>query len=397
MTSTIPRGFYVAGTWAETAGVRQIACPADGGPVGAVAECTGDDAAAAVLAARTTFDDGRWSQLPAHERAGLLARVADLLERDRAVYAKAEALDTGVPLRRVAAAPVEAAACFRTGAPEEPVGVQVLLTSWYSPLLQVARALAPTLAAGDSVVLKPSQRTPSTAILLMDTLAEAGLPAGVVNLVTGTGAEVGSVLTAHPAVDAVQFTGRRATGTAVASAAAANGKRVVLELRARTSVVVGADDDREAALDGALAALLEPGPAATRLLVHEDIAEEVTGTLVGRAAAVRAGGPFDDAELGPLISTAHRDRLHELVQAAVAAGARVRCGGSVPTRPPLDAGSFYPPTVVDRCAEGLALVEQDLTGPVLTVETFAGDAAALRARSRGGDGVAEPGPRQPVV
>jgi len=403
MTSTIPRGFYVAGTWAETAGVRQIVCPADMGPVGAVAECTGDDAAAAVLAARKAFDQGTWATEPERRRGDLLLRIADLLQRDHAVYTKAEALDTG---QQRAAAEDDLAGvigCFRSygrgeaalaevpttgGTPtnrrvvHEPVGVCALLTGWNHPLLQLSRTLAPALLAGNTVVLKPAERTPSTAILLMDTLMEAGLPAGVANLVTGTGQEVGSVLTTHPGVDLVSVTGSLEAGQAVLAAAAPLLKRVVLECGGRTSILVFADAERESALDSALGALLghsgRRGPAGPRLLVQDTIAEGFVDELVARAELVRMGGPFDEkAEVGPLISFPHRDDVHGSVRAAVAEGARLRCGGDIPTDPALSVGSFYPPTVLDHCTTSMACVREEAAGPVLTVETFADEEQAV--------------------
>jgi betaine-aldehyde dehydrogenase len=394
MTSTVPRGFYVAGIWAETAGVRQIVCPADLSPVGAVAECTPDDAAAAVLAARSAFDRGPWPTGSTRERGDLLVRTADLLERDRLVYAKAEALDTGMPLADARDDLDEAIACFRSSGAlstdpspaqgpgstlDEPVGVCALITPWSHPLLQVARYVVPALLAGNTFVLKPSELTPSTAILLMDTLTEAGLPAGVGNLVTGSGPEVGTLLSTHPAVDLVSFAGGAKTGRAIMTAAAATLKRVHLQLRGKETHLVFADAERKASLDALLdAAFLHPGPAGVRLLVQDRIAANFVPELVTRAEQVRMGGPFDEgAQSGALISIAHRDRVHGSVGAAVAEGARLRCGGAVPTAPGLAAGSFYPPTVLDGCTSAMACVRQESRGPVLTVQTFADEAAAV--------------------
>ena len=404
MTSTIPRGLYVAGQWAETAGVRQVVCPADMSPVGAVAECTGADAAAAVETARSAFDTGPWPGTPERERGDLLLRVADLLERDAAVYAKAEALDTGKRLAEARYDLADIVSCFRyyggiagtdagrvvdTGRTDaisrivhEPVGVCALITPWNYPLLQVSWKVAPALLAGNTFVLKPSELTPSTAILLMDTLTEAGLPAGVGNLVTGTGPEVGQVLTTHPGVDLVSFTGGLETGKAIMAAAAATVKRVALELGGKNPNVVFADADREAALDMVLTAVfLHSGQvcsAGARLLVQDSIAEEFVDELVARAQQIRLGGPFDEkAQTGPLISFGHRDKVHGHVQAALAEGARLRCGGEIPTDPGLAVGSFYPPTILDGCRSGMACVRDESFGPVLTVETFTDEAHAV--------------------
>jgi betaine-aldehyde dehydrogenase len=404
MTSTIPRGLYVAGQWAETAGVRQNVCPADMTPIGAVAECTSADADAAVSTARSAFSTGRWPGTPERERGELLLRVADLLERDGAVYAKAEALDTGKRLAEAEYDLADIVSCFRyyggiagtdagrvvdTGRPDaisrvvyEPVGVCALITPWNYPLLQVAWKVAPALLAGNTFVLKPSELTPSTAILLMDTLTEAGLPPGVANLVTGTGPEVGQVLASHPEVDLVSFTGGLATGRTIMAAAAPTVKRVALELGGKNPNVVFADADRAAALDMALTAVfLHSGQvcsAGARLLVQDTIADGFVDELVARAELIRMGGPFDEkAETGPLISFAHRDKVHAHVQAAVAEGARLRCGGSFPTDPSLVAGSFYPATILDGCRSGMTCVREESFGPVLTVETFTDEAQAV--------------------
>ena len=398
---------FINGEWvsAQEGGRREIRCPATGALVAEIDESSAVDTDAAIAAARTAFDEGPWSRTSARERGDLLLRVADLLQRDLALYAKAEALDTG---KRMAEAEYDLAdviSCFRyfggvagtdagrvvdTGRPDaisrvvhEPVGVCALITPWNYPLLQVSWKVAPALVTGNTFVLKPSELTPGTAMLLMDTLAEAGLPAGVANLVTGTGPEVGSVLTTDPQVDLVSFTGGLETGKAIMAAAAPTVKRVALELGGKNPNVVFADADREAALDMALTAVfLHSGQvcsAGARLLVQDGIAEEFVDELVARAAQIRLGGPFDaDAQTGPLISAAHRDKVHAHVQAAVAEGAVLRCGGRFPDDPALAAGYFYPPTVLAGCTSAMACVRDESFGPVLTVETFADEAEAVR-------------------
>ncbi|MGH3620420.1 MAG: aldehyde dehydrogenase family protein, partial [Sciscionella sp.] len=223
--------FLIDGNWvAATGGARrQIHCPADGALVAEVDEGTAADAEAAITAARRAFDTGAWPRTPAGERGDLLLAVADLLERDKAEYARAESLDTGKRLVESEYDIDDVISCFRyfggladtvagrvvdAGDPDvlsivvtEPVGVCSLITPWNYPLLQVSWKVSPALAAGNTVVLKPSELTPSTAMLLMRTLTEAGLPDGVANLVLGTGSEVGARLAEHPDVDLVSFTG----------------------------------------------------------------------------------------------------------------------------------------------------------------------------------------------
>lgn len=368
-------------------------------------EATAEDASAAVAAAREAFDTGPWAATPEVERGALLLRVADLLVRDTDAYARAESQDTG---KRVVEAEYDLAdivACFRyfgglagteagrvvdTGRTDAisrvvyaPVGVCALVTPWNYPLLQVSWKVAPALLAGNTFVLKPAELTPSTAIMLMDTLTEAGLPAGVANLVTGAGAAVGPVLTSDPRVDMVSFTGGVVTGRAVMAAAAPTVKRVALELGGKNPNIVFADADREAALDNALTAVfLHSGQvcsAGARLLIEESVHDDFVAELAIRAQLIVLGGPDDEkTETGPLISMAHRDKVHDYVQRAVVQGAELRCGGQIPTDPALAAGSFYPPTILDRCTETMDCVREESFGPVLTVETFTTEAEAVR-------------------
>jgi betaine-aldehyde dehydrogenase len=405
-TGTV-RGAYLNGGWTPTSGgsTRIISCPADGRTVAEVAECTAADAQAAVASARTAFDEGVWPGTSEKERGQVLLRTADLLERDKAAYARAEALDTGKRYVEAEYDIDDVAACFRyyggiagtdagrvidTGVPgtisrvvHAPVGVCALITPWNYPLLQASWKVAPALLAGNTFVLKPSELTPSTSILLMDTLHEAGLPDGVANLVTGMGPEVGAVLSEDPRVDLVSFTGGLGTGKTIMRAAASTVKRVALELGGKNPNIVFADASRDAAIDNALTAVfLHSGQvcsAGTRLLVEESIHDEVVAELVRRARSIRLGGPFDErAETGPLISAAHREKVHAYVQAGVAEGATLLCGGYIPRTGPLGVGNYYPPTILDGCRSGMQVVREESFGPVLTVETFTTEQEAVR-------------------
>jgi betaine-aldehyde dehydrogenase len=398
---------YIAGAWTDAASgaTRDIRCPADGTLVATVSEATAADAAAAVAAARDAFDHGPWRDTPAVKRGALLLRVADLLERDKAQYARAESLDTGKRLVESEYDIDDVAASFRyfggsaatdagrvvdTGVADtvsrvvrEPLGVCGLITPWNYPLLQVAWKVAPALAAGNTFVLKPSELTPSTAILLMRTLDEAGLPRGVANLVLGPGAEVGAVLAEHPAVDMVSFTGGLQTGRRIMAAAAATVKRVALELGGKNPNIVFADADFDTAVDYALTAVfLHSGQvcsAGARLIVEDALHDDLVREVVRRAERIRLGGPFDpDAETGPLISAEHRDKVERYVAAGLAEGATLRCGGGRPDVPDLANGFYYLPTVLDDCHAGMHVVTEESFGPVLTVERFSDEDDAVR-------------------
>ena len=398
---------YIDGAWTSPAagGRREIRCPADGSLVGEVDEAGPDDTTLAVGAAHRAFHEGGWPTTSGRERGDLLLRVADLLERDADDVARMESLDTGKRLvesqydvadvvsvlrhyGRVA--DEDAGRVVDTGNPDvvsrivhEPIGVCGLITPWNYPLLQVSWKVAPCLAAGNTFVLKPSELTPHSAVHLMRLLDEAGLPAGVGNLVLGAGASAGAPLSSDPRVDMVSFTGGLQTGRAIMATAAATVKKVALELGGKNPNIVFADADLDVALDFALTAVfLHSGQvcsAGARLLLEESIRDSFVDALVERAAAIRLGGPFDEkAETGPLTSAAHRDKVEAYVARGLAEGAVLRCGGARPDDQALAEGFYYLPTVLDRCTSSMSVTQDESFGPVLTVETFGDEDEAVR-------------------
>ena len=265
----------------------------------------------------------------------------------------------------------------------EPVGVCGLITPWNYPLLQVSWKVAPALLAGNTFVLKPSELTPSTSMLLMRLLEEAGLPAGVATLVTGAGAAAGAPLADSPLVDLVSFTGGLTTGKRVMVAAASTVKKVALELGGKNPNIVFADADLDTALDYALTAVfLHSGQvcsAGARLLVEDSLHDSFVAELVRRADRIRLGGPFDEAaETGTLISAAHLAKIEAYVADALAEGAQLACGGRVPDEPELKAGYFYRPTILTGCVTSMQCVQDESFGPVLTVERFTDEDDAVR-------------------
>ncbi|ANH36735.1 Betaine aldehyde dehydrogenase [Nocardioides dokdonensis FR1436] len=402
---------YIDGTWRDAAdgATRDIHCPADGHHVVTVSEGGEQDAVAAVVAARSAFDNGPWPHTPAPERAALLHRLADRLEADKDEVARLESLDTGkrfvesqidvddiVSVFRhfASLAQGEAGRVVDAGMPgvvsrvvHEPIGVCTLITPWNYPLLQTSWKVAPCLAAGNTFILKPSELTPSTAIWLMGALSDAGLPDGVANLVLGAGDRVGPTLTEAPEVDLVSFTGGVVTGRRVMVAAAPTVKKVALELGGKNPNVIFADADLDAAIDNALTAVfLDSGQvcsAGARLVVEDTVHDQVVDELVRRAGRIRLGGPFDDdAETGPLISAAHRDKVEAYVAAGIAEGATLRVGGGRPEgagyAAGLAEGFYYLPTILDDCSADMSCVQEESFGPVLTVERFTGEDADAR-------------------
>jgi betaine-aldehyde dehydrogenase len=391
----------IGGAWREahSGATRDIRCPADGSLVATVSEAGPEDVAEAVAAARRAFDAGPWPATPTQERGALLHRVADELQRRKAEIARAESLDTGKRLVEseydvddvigvfryyagLAAAGAESGRLVDTGQAgirsrivHEPVGVCALITPWNYPLLQTSWKIAPALAAGNTFVLKPSELTPSTAILLQRILDDVGLPEGVGNLILGAGPHTGQPLVDHPDVDLVSFTGGLGTGRRIMASAAATVKKLALELGGKNPNVVFADADRETALDLALTAVfLHSGQvcsAGARLVVEASIHDEFVTELATRAERIRLGGPFDAAaETGPLISAAHRDKVEKYVATGLEEGAVLRCGGRRPDDESLADGYYYLPTILDECRSGMTVVRDESFGPVLTVESF---------------------------
>ncbi|WPB92623.1 aldehyde dehydrogenase family protein [Streptomyces malaysiensis] len=398
---------HVDGVWqaAASGAQREVLDPADAKTLAVVAEGGVEDTDAAVAAARRAFDQGPWPGTPVAERAALLRRVADLLQRDREAIALTESRDTGKTLEegRVdvddvtnafryfadLAAGESAGRVIDAGTPDvhsvvvhEPVGVCAMITPWNYPLLQASWKIAPALVAGNTFVIKPSEVTPLSTVHLVRLLAEAGLPSGVANLVTGTGDPVGARLSEHPDVDLVSFTGGLISGTKVAQAAAPTVKKVALELGGKNPNVVFADacataEGFDTAVDQALnAAFIHSGQvcsAGARLIIEESVRERFVAELSRRAEKIKLGrGTEGGVECGPLVSAQQLDKTEAYVASALEEGALLRCGGKQPepnaVRPAT--GYFYLPTVLDQCHREMRVVREETFGPILTVESF---------------------------
>ena len=399
---------FIDGASVEAAGGAwiEVRSPATGALVGRVPAGTGSDVDRAVAAARAAFRDGRWSRRYLPERAAILARLADLIEEHADELALLETLQTGsaYKLRRDSDLPftvdnlrffagavrhLEGKAAYEYSGSHtsfvrrEPLGVVGQVSPWNYPLWMAIWKIGPALAAGNCVVLKPASSTPLTTIRLAELAAEAGLPAGVLNVITGRGDVVGSALAAHPDVDLISLTGDSETGRRIQALAAGNLKRTHLELGGKAPVIVHADADLEAAARGATAGALINGgqdcTAATRVYVDRRVLEPFTARLVELFASVRVGDPLDPAtDLGTLISPAQVERVDGFVQRAVAAGARVLVGGMRAAVASLPGGAFYLPTVIVDATQDSEIVQQEVFGPVLVVLPFDAEEDALR-------------------
>jgi aldehyde dehydrogenase (NAD+)/betaine-aldehyde dehydrogenase len=400
-----PTRLLIGGAWRPAASGATFATlnPATAEPVAEVAAAAVADVGAAVEAARAAMRDPAWARLPRPALGRLLWRVADLIEAHGDELARLETLDNGQPLgiaRHVNVAGTAEHFRYYAGwatkiegrtadvadptvfhyTRREPVGVCALITPWNFPLMIAAWKLAPALACGNAVILKPAEQTPLTAVRLCELFVEAGFPPGVVNLLTG-GPDVGRALVAHPGVDKVSFTGSTEVGREILRASAGNLKRVTLELGGKTPMIVARDADVDAAVGGAVqGALFNSGQvcaAYARTFVHASRLDEFVAKAAAAVSAIRVGpGLAEGTELGPLISEEHLGKVDGLVRKGVAEGAELVAGGRRADRP----GYFYEPTLFSGVRDDMTLAREEIFGPVVTILPY-DDPAELAARA----------------
>ena len=390
---------FIDGQWVASAdgSCSPVVNPSDGSLVAEVDAATDGQVQAAIAAARRAFDSGDWPGAPAAERAALLGRVADSIDRDLEEMARLETLNTGKAMRESRWDMSDVAKVFRyyaklatedaerrvdVGEPNvvsrivrEPIGVCALIGPWNYPLLQMSWKVAPALAAGNTIVMKPASLTPLTAVHLTRLLDEAGVPPGVANLVLGPGDRVGRAFAESPDVDMVSLTGGREAARSLLEGAAATVKRVALELGGKSPNIIFADADFETVVDNALtAAFIHAGQtcsAGCRAIVEAPIYERFVDEIGRRAGRIRLGPGLDDAtEAGALISAAHRAKVAGYVDGAVSQGARLVVGGAEPSDPAKAGGFYYLPTVLADCRPDMTVIREEVFGPVLTVERF---------------------------
>jgi len=398
---------FIDGQWVASAGgeCSPVVNPSDATVVTEVDVATDGQVQEAIAAARHAFDRTDWPRTPAPERAALLDRVAGLIDRDMEELARLETLNTGKAIRESRLDMADVAKVFRyyadlvdkeagrlvdTGNPaaisrivREPIGVCALIGPWNYPLLQLSWKIAPALAAGNTAVMKPASLTPLSAIHLTSLLEEAGVPAGVVNLVLGPGERVGQALADSRDVDMISLTGGLDAARALVRGAAGNIKRIALELGGKSPNIIFADADFETAVDNALtAAFTHSGQvcsAGCRAIVQDGIYDRFVDEIARRADRIRLGAGTDPTtETGALISAAHRARVARYVEIGIAEGARLVAGGTTPTEPGLAAGFYFRPTVLADCRSDMTVVREEIFGPVLTIERFSTEDEAIQ-------------------
>ena len=401
---------FVDGTFVEGSSTFDKFSPVDGGLVATVHEAGQETVDAAVRSARRALD-GAWGRAPVQQRAALLRRIADVVERRADEFVAVEVRDTGKPTSLVRALDVARAAAnfrafadtisaegsdsFLTDLPEgrqalnyavrKPLGVVAVVVPWNLPLLLLTWKVAPALACGNAVVVKPSEETPASATLLAEVMVEAGVPSGAYNVVHGHGpGSAGEFLTSHSGIDGVTFTGETATGSAIMRAVAPRVRPVSFELGGKNAAVVFADTDLDAALEGlSRSVFLNTGQVCLgteRVYVERSIFAEVAAGLTEKTRQLRLGRPEDErTTTGPLISHAHRDKVRSYLDLAVSEGAEVLVGGGVPDLgAELQGGAWIEPTLWAGVDNSARVTREEIFGPVAALIPFDSEEEAIR-------------------
>jgi aminomuconate-semialdehyde/2-hydroxymuconate-6-semialdehyde dehydrogenase len=399
----------VDGEFVRTSRSFENVSPVNGRALCAVAEADAALVDRAVQAARRALR-GPWGRLTTAERCALLRKVAERIEQRFDDFVRAEIADTGKTLQQASSldiprgaanfrafadlAMARSAECFETGTADgrgalnytvhKPVGVVAVIAPWNLPFLLLTWKVAPALACGNTVVAKPSEETPSSAALLAEVMQEAGLPPGVFNLVHGFGpGSAGEALVRHPEVNAIAFTGESATGSAIMRNAADAVKALSFELGGKNAALIFADTDFEAALAGTMRSVFsncgQVCLCTERVYVERSIFEPFLEGLVARARALKIGAPYEGADMGPLISRSHRDKVLAYYRLARAEQGEIVCGGGVPSfGDERDGGAFIEPTIFRGLAEDARCVKEEIFGPVCHIAPFDSEEQAVQ-------------------
>ena len=375
--------------------------PATGIKAASIAEANKDDIDAAVSAARTSFTAGSWKGMKPGERSKIITKIAELIEADFDLIGQIETIETGKPIQFAKFEAIGMANALRYYAGwtdkihgtthsvnmpgehhvytvKEPIGVAAIVTPWNFPLIIAAMKIGPALAAGCSIVWKPAELTSLSALRVAELMKEAGLPDGVLNIVTGRGHVTGAALVEHKDIDKVAFTGSTMTGIKIATSAAQGLKKCSLELGGKSPNIIFQDANLDQAIPmSAMGIFFNSGQTCTapsRLYVHEDIADEFIEGIKTVAQSMKIGPGFDpDTQLGPLVSKQQLDRVQSFVSRAVDDGASIICGGKQYGTE----GFFFEPTIIQTDNNDLEIVQEEVFGPVLVVQTFKDDAEAI--------------------
>lgn len=399
---------FINGRWMDgTSGkTLQSVNPANGEVIAELQENSLEDVEQAIAAAKKSFYVTReWRDMDAQSRSDILLKIADMVEEELEEIAKTESMDNGKPLREAEADVDDAVHCFRYYAglirtPQggvygvnsnfgkmhsyeihEPVGVCALITPWNFPFLMGIWKMAPALAAGNSIIFKPSSETVLSTIKMFEIFEKAGLPAGTVNLVIGPGSSVGNLLAESKDVDMVTFTGSTAVGQSIMRAAAGNVKKIGLELGGKSPNVIFADTDLEAAVEWAMIGIFfnqgEVCCAGSRIIIEKSIKDAFVKRLAERAEKMTLGNPLNNPDMGPLVSKKHMQDVLDYIELGKKEGAKLVCGGYRYTEGECASGYFVRPTIFDECTSDMRIVQEEIFGPVVTIQTFETEEEAI--------------------
>ncbi len=386
----------IGGTWYDAGSDAQIDVvnPSDGARLSGIADASEADVDRAVAAARKAFDEGPWPSMKPGERAAMIHACADKMAAHHEELAQLETLDTGKPINSARGEIFAAIGAMRyyagwadkiTGTThninmpgdhhvytlKEPVGVAALVVPWNYPIVMAAMKLGPCLAAGCTAVLKPAEDTSLTALRLGEIFLEAGLPEGVLNIVTGYGATTGNALIHHKAIDKIAFTGSTVTGKVIAHAAAEGLKKVSLELGGKSPNIIMPDADLEKAIPASAMSIFwntgQTCTAASRLYVHEDIKDEVIAGVAAVGKSLKLGAGLDEeTQIGPIVSEKQFDKVQDYIELGASEGAEIASGGQRHG----NSGFFIEPTVIANTTNDMRVVREEIFGPVLVTQTF---------------------------
>jgi betaine-aldehyde dehydrogenase len=400
---------YINGEWVESisGNVVDTINPTDGSVLAKVVEGSVDDVRKAIAAAKESFYVNReWRDMDAQSRSNVLLKIADAIEAEVDELARLDTLDQGKPLREAEADIIDAVHTFRyyaglikapyggvydvnkgfgqmhTYTIHEPVGVCGLITPWNYPLLMGVWKLAPALAAGNSIIYKPSTNCVLSSVKLFEIFEKCGIPKGSANLVLGPGSTVGNEIAISDDVDMVTFTGSTAVGQNIMKAASGNIKKIGLELGGKSPNVIFADADLEGAVEWAMIGIFynqgEVCSAGSRIIVEESIKDKFVKRLVERANAITIGNPLDNPDMGPMVTESHMNQVLNYIEIGIKEGADLVCGGSRYTEGECGKGFYIRPTVFDNCTEDMTIVKEEIFGPVAAILTFKTEAEAIQ-------------------
>lgn len=392
---------YIGGKWLESLGGKTAPTynPANGEILAEVVMSNREDVELAVAAAKKSFYETReWRDMDSQTRGDVLLKIADLVDANRDELARIESMDMGKPLREAEGDVDDAIHCYRyyaglIKAPyggsydvnegfgkmhsftiHEPVGVVALISAWNFPFLMGAWKIAPALAAGNSIIFKPSSNSVMSNVRMFELLDEAGIPKGAANLLLGPGGSVGDALATHPDISMITLTGSTAVGQSIMRAAAGNVKKIGLELGGKSPNVIFADCDLEGAVEWAMIGIFfnqgEVCSAGSRILVEESIHDAFVARLAERANAMTIGNPLDNPDMGPMVTEQQLNDVLGFVKKGLEEGAALVCGGTRYTEGECAKGYYMRPTIFDRCTPDMTIVREEIFGPVVTIQTF---------------------------